>query len=78
MAKYDVHIYAVVRVKVYGVEAESQQEATDVAFNKVSDDLYEMFPDQTPDDDAVIVVTDDDLGSVLGNRYWNEEKGREE
>ena len=37
MNKYDVHIYAVVRVKLEGIEADSQREATDEARKRFED-----------------------------------------
>jgi hypothetical protein len=39
--KYDVHIFAIVRVKVAGISAESQAEAIDKAENSV--DLYRIL-----------------------------------
>ena len=39
--KYDVHIFAVVRVKVANVKAQSQTEAIRIAERKV--DLYRLF-----------------------------------
>ena len=39
--KYDVHIFAIVRVKVAGISAESQAEAIEKAEDSV--DLYRLF-----------------------------------
>ena len=44
---FDVHIYAIVRVKVYNVKADSMQEALDKAEAAV--DFQHLFPDCTPD-----------------------------
>lgn len=42
MPKYDVHIYAVVRVKVSGVEADNMPEAIESAVEQA--DIDELFP----------------------------------
>ena len=44
--KYDVHIFAVVRVKVEDVEADSQEEACKKAEQKT--DLYRLFESFSP------------------------------
>ena len=41
MATYNVHIYAVVRIKVMGVEASGMEQATEKAENYA--DLYRLF-----------------------------------
>lgn len=52
--KYDVHIYAVVRVKVTGIEAESQTDAIPKAEEAV--DLYRLFDRNTHLPEAVAHV----------------------
>lgn len=49
--KYDVHIYASVRVKVYGVEAATQAEAIEKACSLADGDFLGMFPDCTPEEE---------------------------
>ncbi len=38
--KYDVHVYTVVRVKLTGIEAESQRQAMEIAENARFNDLF--------------------------------------
>ena len=43
---HDVHIYAIVRIKVEGVEATTHEEATDKAYEIVQNDLDDVLNDK--------------------------------
>jgi hypothetical protein len=49
MPKYHVHVYATCRVKVWNVEAESQQAATQLAYDAAVE-LLGMIPDSTSEE----------------------------
>lgn len=47
MKKYNVHVYAVVRVKVCGIEADSHEDAITKADEELETALGRMFPDMS-------------------------------
>ena len=65
MPKYDVHLYAVVRVKVPGVEANSPEEAAKIADDQT--DLDHAFKDgeYIEEIEAILVDTLDATGKVV-------------
>jgi phosphoribosylanthranilate isomerase len=76
--KYDVHIYATVRVKVCGVEAESQVEAIKNA--EANTNLHELFPYKTQADGTETEYAEEVTGYLVDEhgdaeysrtRYYN-------
>jgi hypothetical protein len=65
--KYDVHVYAVVRIKVPGIEAESPSEAAKMA-EELTDFIAAVRSSQYADmiDDFVVDQLDDD-GNVVAS-----------
>jgi len=65
MPKYDVHFYAIVRVKVPGVEANSAEDAAKIAGERT--DLHHAFKDGefAEEVEAILVDTLDATGNVV-------------
>ena len=68
--KYNVHVFVAVRVKVPGVESESQEQATKKAYEKLSGELHGIF-----DGDHVYETEVDEAGAVY---FLVDEDGDEE
>jgi hypothetical protein len=68
--KYNVHIYATVRVKVCGVEANSQVEAMKMA--EVNTDLHELFPYKTQADGTETEYAEEVTGYLV-DQHGDEE-----
>jgi len=63
--KYDVHVYATVRVMVPGIEAESQEEAIKTAQAQLDNDqtLYELF--DHPENEVVTSYAEEITGYLV-------------
>ena len=78
MAKFEVHVYAIVRVKVENVEANTAQEATGKAEESL--DLNEMFngiPNAEYADDVDGFLVDEVGDDQHANSKWFDKKGRQ-
>ena len=69
--KYNVIVYAVARVKVMDVDAESQTEAIDKALKSIN--LYRLLDNQNPAPNVAYIEFGDEIVSYLVDEQGDEE-----